>query len=435
MLAYRSCLLSTLLLWLTAVQAVFAQEPKKEKISIGRIQLGTTKTNATLAKDTTLQAMDSTQEMDVSDLYHQLFKKNSKRIPKLKSSSTLTLLPSLGYTPSTGLEFGVDVSGSKYFGDPDKTTLSVFDVFGALSTNELAYIQMNHNVYTAENKWNIQGSWNLGKTVILDYGLGTGNQSREPDEIRYAYRRFAESFYRNVMPNLFVGFGISFNYYTKIVQKIPLPANGKVLNEQYSLDNSFSPDHYYANGLLLDLQYNTRDQPYRPFKGLFVDVSLKSNRKWLGSDQGATQLKTELRKYWGLSAKNPEQVLAYWFWGSYLLKGKLPYLDLSGTGSDVEQRMGRGYTIGRFKGPSYIYNELEYRFPITRNKLISGVAFLNLSTASDQQQVNLFRYWEPGTGAGIRILFDKHTRSNLCIDYGIGNYGSKGVFVGLNEVF
>lgn len=420
---------------LTGVRTAFAQEPKKEKLSIGRIQLGSTKTNATLAKDTTIQAEDTTRETDVSDLYRFLFSKKTKRIPKLKSSSNLTLLPSLGYTPSTGLEFGIDVSGSKYFGDPESTTLSVFDAFGAISTNELVFLQLNHNVYTAANKWNIQGSWNLGKTVILDHGLGTGKQLRNANEIRYAYRRFAESFYRNVLPNFFVGFGLSFNYYTKIVQDIAFPENGKVMNAEYSLTNGFTTDHYYANGLVLDLQYNTRDQPYRPYKGMFIDVSLKTNRKWLGSDQTATQLKTELRKYWGLSARNPEHLLAYWLWGSYLLKGKVPYLDLSGTGSDVEQRMGRGYTIGRFKGPSYFYNELEYRFPISRNKLISGVAFLNLSTASDQQQVNLFRYWEPGTGAGIRILFDKHTRSNLCIDYGVGNYGSKGVFVGLNEVF
>lgn len=78
---------------------------------------------------------------------------------------------------------------------------------------------------------------------------------------------------------------------------------------------------------------------------------------------------------------------------------------------------------------------MEYRFPITRNKLLSGVTFFNMETASNQTGVKLFKYWEPGAGAGIRILFDKHTRSNLCIDYGIGNYGARGVFVGLNEVF
>ena len=42
---------------------------------------------------------------------------------------------------------------------------------------------------------------------------------------------------------------------------------------------------------------------------------------------------------------------------------------------------------------------------------------------------------EPGAGVGLRILFNKYTRSNLCVDYGVGNYGSSGLFLGLNEVF
>lgn len=155
----------------------------------------------------------------------------------------------------------------------------------------------------------------------------------------------------------------------------------------------------------------------------------------MGSEKSGLQLKTELRKYFSLSARNPEHVLAYWLWASYLLKGSVPYLELPGTGSDIEQRTGRGYTIGRFKGPSYFYHETEYRFPLLRNKLLSGVLFFNMESAGDQENTRLFHYWEPGGGAGLRILFNKRTRSNLCIDYGIGNYGSKGVFVGLNEVF
>jgi outer membrane protein assembly factor BamA len=117
------------------------------------------------------------------------------------------------------------------------------------------------------------------------------------------------------------------------------------------------------------------------------------------------------------------------------LNGSVPYLELPGTGSDINQRIGRGYTISRFKGPSFFYNEMEYRFPLTNNKLLSGVLFFNMETAGNQKNVRLFDYWEPGAGAGLRILFDKHTRSNLCIDYGFGNYGSRGIFVGLNEVF
>jgi len=98
-------------------------------------------------------------------------------------------------------------------------------------------------------------------------------------------------------------------------------------------------------------------------------------------------------------------------------------------------RSARAYTFGRFKGPSYACFESDYRFPITKNKLVSGVVFFNLQTASNDRQRQVFESWEPGGGAGLRILFNKHSRSALCLDFARGRYGANGVFCGLNEVF
>ncbi|MGL6269312.1 MAG: BamA/TamA family outer membrane protein, partial [Chitinophagaceae bacterium] len=91
--------------------------------------------------------------------------------------------------------------------------------------------------------------------------------------------------------------------------------------------------------------------------------------------------------------------------------------------------------IGRFRGPSYFYLESEYRFPISRNKLFSGVAFVNFQSASDGKDINLFDQLEPAAGAGLRVLFNKKSRTNICIDYAFGIQGSHGLFFGLNEVF
>jgi len=108
-----------------------------------------------------------------------------------------------------------------------------------------------------------------------------------------------------------------------------------------------------------------------------------------------------------------------------LLSGALPYLELPGTGSDAYDRIGRAFIIGRFKGMSFVYNEAEYRFPLTGNKLLSDVAFVNAEMANNQQRKKLFRYREPGGGTGLRLLFNKYTRPNLCIDYARGAYTSR----------
>ena len=94
-----------------------------------------------------------------------------------------------------------------------------------------------------------------------------------------------------------------------------------------------------------------------------------------------------------------------------------------------------GYTVSYFKGTQYNYSEIEYRFPITRNKFLSGVTFFHMQTANNELGTYLFQQWQPGGGAGIRVLFNKATRTNLCLDYAFGKYGSRGFFLGLNEAF
>ncbi len=81
---------------------------------------------------------------------------------------------------------------------------------------------------------------------------------------------------------------------------------------------------------------------------------------------------SDFRKYFSLSSSSPETVLAFWNWGSYLLNGTIPYLELPGTARDGTFRSGRGYTTQYFKGTKFNDTEAEFRFPILANKFISG---------------------------------------------------------------
>jgi len=70
-----------------------------------------------------------------------------------------------------------------------------------------------------------------------------------------------------------------------------------------------------------------------------------------------------------------------------------------------------------------------------RNKFISGVVFGNLQSSNDEQGTKLFQVFQPGYGAGFRVLFNKTTRTNLALDYAFGRFGRKGFFLNLNECF
>jgi len=397
----------------------------------------------------TAQTKDSIATVDVGDILHMIFKKKDG-IPKAKKKPGAVILPSLGYNPSFGFIIGGKLSGSRQSGNPRNTGLSVFGLEFLYGTREITMLKARHNVLTKENRWNLQGDWQVSKFGMVDYGLGTGNSAYRSNSfgidifpitnadsafpIKYIYIKLSEKVYRSIAPHWFAGAGLWFDIYTNI-DDVKAEDGQYTPHKVYSLYKDFDLKKYSMNGLLLAVQYNTREHPIRSYGGIYADVSARFNQRWLGSTKNSIQLMTDFRKYWSLSRRNPEHVLAIWNWAVYTLSGDLPYLALPYTADDTYNRMGRAYTLGRFKGPSYCYFETEWRYPITRNKLISGVVFLNLQTASDGLQRKLFEYWEPGAGVGLRILFQKQTRSTMCADIARGRYGASGIFFGLNEVF
>ncbi|HSF45368.1 MAG TPA: hypothetical protein VLA58_05135 [Chitinophagaceae bacterium] len=390
-----------------------------------------------------LHAQDSTlitaskDTVDFGVFFSRLIGKKEK---KQKPQSGIAFLPAIGYNPSVGFILGVNVAGGFFMGDPKNTSLSSATATGYITSKGILNLQLRHNLFTKNNNYLLQGNIQLTKMVVADYGLGPGSGKDKIDSVAFPVNfkeiRINEKFYKRVSKTILVGSGIALNHHYDINDEIWEADTSSITpHHTYSITNGFNPRTYTLSGIFLNAQYTTRDHLNRAYKGLYADLTYRINPTWLGSSKKSMQAITEIRKYFSLSKVNPEHVLAFWHLGTFRLQGELPYLDLPATATDMFNRSGRGYTIGRFRGPSFFYLESEYRFPITENKFISGVVFANVQTVSDGFDRQLFQAFEPAGGAGIRILFNKKTRTNLCIDYAMGKYGSKGLFFGLNEVF
>lgn len=409
-------------------------EPRPDSLFLKRIKSG---------------PLPSDSLYDVVNLFQDInpFKKRKKDTAPEKRSG-ISYLPNLNYNPSIGFQVGIKAVGGLHFGDKEHTSMSVFATALNYTTRGIVFGYLFHDVYTRENKWNLKGSLHIAKMVGLDYGMGIGHPLPSPTEEEshisnpdrdrfvneYTVYGFNERIYKKLSPGLFVGAGAYFELkrnVSTLTEVSPSP------NEIYSRWNGFDPVRNNNNGLMFNLQYMTRDNPNSAYKGIYSDVVFRVNQTWMGSSQRAIQLLTDFRKYFQLFPERdrPNHVLALWYYGSYNLSGRLPYLDLPGTGKDPYAKSGRGYTNGYFKGRSYAYGEVEYRFPILRNQFLSGVVFGNIQTVDDQMGTKLFKHWQPAGGAGLRVLFNKMTRTNLCIDYAIGKFGQKGLFLGLNEAF
>jgi hypothetical protein len=91
---------------------------------------------------------------------------------------------------------------------------------------------------------------------------------------------------------------------------------------------------------------------------------------------------------------------------------------------------------GAIGGDHLVYGEVEYRDTITSNGLLGFVTFLNTTTLdSSAPGQRLFDSFAPGAGLGLRVLLNKKSRTNLCVDYGWGKQGSHGLYLAIQEAF
>ncbi|HTH81296.1 MAG TPA: hypothetical protein VL490_00085 [Mucilaginibacter sp.] len=386
------------------------------------------------------------KQYDFNDLTRNIFHPG-KKADTLRKRSGITVVPNVAANPTIGAQIGIKAVAGRRLGDDPNTFLSVAATSASITSKGILYFYVNHNVFTPGNKWNFQGNIVAAKTVTPDFGLGIGNGFAggsnadkvlaNPTHKGYAihsqYYNFREKVYKEVEKNFFVGAGISAEIRRKINQSDTI--NNATPSSVYNNQHGFPQDHYVSSGFLFNAEYITRDNPNRAYKGIYTDVGVRINQTWIGSTKNAVQVTTDFRKYFSLSNTNPETVIALWNWGSYLVSGEVPYLELPGTARDGTFRSGRGYTSQYFKGTQFNDSEAEFRFPLLKNKFLSGVVFGSMQTANDEQGTKLFQVFQPGYGAGLRVLFNKATRTNLALDYAFGKFGNKGFFLNLNESF
>jgi len=393
------------------------------------------------------------QHKDIGDL---LFKKKKLDTSKLKDALVvrklyLNILPIPGYSPALGFVLGGGASASILLGDRETTNLSSSLANMTITSKKQLNVNIRTNIYTSNNKWILQGDYRLLLFSQPTYGLGinflnTGDfnlngisVSNDIDEqpMRFNYIRFYENVYRQLNGPWYAGLGLNIDHHYAIEDQL-LDINSPMTSHyDYSNKNGFSIEKYATNGITFNLLYDSRDNSVNPLRGHFGQLTFRENAKFIGSSQSSSTIYYEYRTYLNLGEyKNCKHILAFWTWGQLVTSGKLPYLATPSVGWDMYNRSGRGYIQGRIRGENLAYSEAEYRFPISKNGLLGGVAFLNATTASNSMVCQpIFDAFAVGYGAGLRVKMNKKTNTNISIDYGRGRNSSGGIYFNLQEAF
>jgi outer membrane protein assembly factor BamA len=273
------------------------------------------------------------------------------------------------------------------------------------------------------------GDWRYYKYPEYTYGLGGHTkEALTSDQLNYSNIIIHEAVLRHINNSAFYA-GLAYNLdYHWDISESGLP-NGEASDfKKYGLTkNSVS------SGISVNALYDTRKNSINPTEAMYGSIAFCPNFTFLGSNHNYQSLIIDLRKYFK-PFRHSDNVLAFWSYNWFTFNGNVPYLDLPSTGWDPYANMGRGYIQSRFRGKNLLYLEAEYRFGITRNGLFGGVVFANAQSVTDWPS-NKFQTIYPAVGTGLRIKINKHSNTNLAIDYAMGLDGSRGIFINLGEVF
>ena len=349
----------------------------------------------------------------------------------------LAVAPIIGYKPSTGTVIGAASQLAVYFGDPQTTRISSAVMSLTFSSKKQTSITARFGTFTRDDVLRVEGDNRFQWTSQDSYGLGTSTSPSDSVNARFNYFRIFETVFYELREGLFAGVGAHYSAHTDIRpgQGADAAWNDSTFVE-YSQRNGFDASSQTSAGVSLNLLVDTRDNPINASRGWLASASYRPFFKHvLGGDSTWQELLLDVRAFKRVSQRR-RHTLAVWLYGDFVTNGTAPYFDLPTIGMDTYGRSGRGYVEGRFRGERLLYGEVEYRATLTRNGLLGMVAFASTSTYSNlQNDERLFDSFAPAGGAGLRLLFNKRSRANLCLDVAWGQQGSRGVYLALQEAF
>ena len=370
--------------------------------------------------------IDSSKQRDAIDLIKRIFNKKGPDNRKVPGKLNFAIVPAVGYSLSTGFAFDISSNVAFYTSADHKENLSVIDAEGVVDTKSQKLLISRSEIWSNNNNYKLTTDLRLERFPDDTYGLGTSTTDDKDDPIVYSYIRTYVSLFKKIIPNYYIGLGYNLDYHFNIAETgIPVKQNTEL--QQYGVS-----DHSTSSGLNLNFLYDSRRNRINSLNGAYASIIYRDNFSFLGSDDSWRALAFDFRKYFRLSPSS-NNILAFWSLATFTF-GKVPYFDLPATGDDTYNNSGRGYAENRFRGKDRLYVESEYRFGITPNGLIGGVAFVNAQSFTGLSSVT-FQKIAPAAGTGIRIKINKHSDTNIAIDYAVGIYGSRGFFVNLGEVF
>ena len=370
------------------------------------------------------------KQKDIIDVIRPIFNLNQKKFDSIRSNKKVqfSIVPGAGSESGGGGAAVVTAFNAAFFLGKDSSTSMSLVTFTPWFDFNGKFVLPFRNIIWLPNDFLL---WR-GDTRFMIYpqytwGLGGKNIEEEKILLDYTYLRFYHNAVKKVKGLFYLGAGYDLDYHFNISAEGDSGLLHDIeINGQEVLKNAVS------SGPVLNFLVDTRRNAINPKNGVYIAADYRINPTWLGSTTSWQSLYLDVRRYFPLDKKK-YNLIAVWsyYWG--VTNGTVPYLDLPSIGWDYFSRSGRGFKQNRYRGKNLIYGEGEYRREITANGLLGIVVFTNFHSVSEYTS-NKFSYWNIAGGAGLRVKFNKISKSNIALDFGFSK-DYWGFYLGLGEVF
>jgi len=364
---------------------------------------------------------DSIQQKDLVDIIAKMININANLEKRDNRNVRFSLFPTQS-NANTNKALVTTINISFLLGNEATTNISTVYFIPYISFSNQYGFQLQPNIWLENNRWNFTGEYFILNFPQSTWGLG-GNSGEESETlVESKHLRIYQNALVRLFPRLAVGVGYALDRHFAIY-----------VTEQDKLNIKDYQANTVSSGFTFPAIVDTRRNSINPERGMMSAITYSLYLPALGSDDKWQSFFWDVRKYLPFSTQKPS-ILAFRSFYWTVISGKAPYFDLPSV--RWEPALGsasRGIQKGRYRSNAMLYAESEYRFGISANGLWGGVVFANVTAPSEYGTQN-FKYWHPAAGAGVRLKFNKYSRTNVTFDFGMSKeYFS--VYLNIGEAF
>jgi outer membrane protein assembly factor BamA len=364
----------------------------------------------------------SAQKQDSGSVKKDTMSKFDARNAKMEALFKVIPVPIFSYSTEAGYVFG----------------LAKFNLINLVKEDTISAASRLSEVatFSTEGQINISVStdlnWHQGRYMVLgyinykqqpEYILGIGNDvSRDSVEaIEVTRLKFVNYGMIQFVKNFYAGIGVDLTNYLDV----------QTDSNSYLIRNNVAGiEGGTGVGLGFSAAYDTRDNRYNPYKGMYAMLKTMTFPSFLGNPYLYSSVDFDIRKYYNPWFKHVIAVQATTSYRSEYENGAVPFYELALMGGEDKMR---GYYKGALRDHVLMDAQLEYRMPIW--KILGATAFVGTGrVAPSYSEMSLDGLWV-SYGFGLRLKVDSAHNTNLRFDWGFGPGGINGFYINFAEAF